>query len=192
MWWHMVMDGQGEWRGHWQMEWVASTLHTTLEYGVSSITTADAHTSAASSRLSWRPRRFKWAHLFRQKTKYGFCACAITFQKRSTRNSEWTPHPSPMKSPLYVQYLQNRMVGGPQNWCFGEKKNFSLFPGIEARFLDCPAHSLVIYWLHQPTSRIVRTGAVWPQQGSWWTVRQNTFYILNIKQWNMTGIHQNI
>jgi hypothetical protein len=33
------------------MEWVASTLHTTSEHGVSSITTADAHTSAASSRL---------------------------------------------------------------------------------------------------------------------------------------------
>jgi len=37
------------------MQWVASTLHTTSEYGVSSITTADAHTSAASSRLNWRP-----------------------------------------------------------------------------------------------------------------------------------------
>ena len=37
------------------MQWVASTLHTTSEHGVSSITTADAHTSAASSRLNWRP-----------------------------------------------------------------------------------------------------------------------------------------
>ena len=34
---------------------VASTLHTTSEHGVSSTTTADAHTSAASSRLNWRP-----------------------------------------------------------------------------------------------------------------------------------------
>jgi hypothetical protein len=33
------------------MEWVVSTLHTTSEHGVSSITTADAHTSAASSRV---------------------------------------------------------------------------------------------------------------------------------------------
>jgi len=38
------------------MEWVASTVHTTSEHGVSSITTADAHTSAASSQLNWRPR----------------------------------------------------------------------------------------------------------------------------------------
>ena len=34
------------------MEWVASTPHTTSEHGVSSITTADAYTSAASSRLN--------------------------------------------------------------------------------------------------------------------------------------------
>jgi len=37
------------------MEWIASTLHTTSEHGVSSITTADAYTSAASSRLNWSP-----------------------------------------------------------------------------------------------------------------------------------------
>jgi len=37
------------------MEWVASTFHTSMEHGVSSITTADAQTSAASSRLNWHP-----------------------------------------------------------------------------------------------------------------------------------------
>jgi len=41
-------------RGSCRMQWVASTLHTTSEHGVSSITTADAHTSAASSILNWR------------------------------------------------------------------------------------------------------------------------------------------
>ena len=45
-------------RGNWRKKWVASTFHTTSEHGVSSITTADAHTSAASSRLNWRHRRF--------------------------------------------------------------------------------------------------------------------------------------
>ena len=74
-----------KWSGNWRMEWVASTLHTTSEYGVSSITTADAHTSAVSSRLNWRPRRFKWTRPFRRKTKSGFCTCAITFQTQSTR-----------------------------------------------------------------------------------------------------------
>jgi len=35
------------------MEWEASTLHTTSKHGVSSITTTDALTSAASSQLNW-------------------------------------------------------------------------------------------------------------------------------------------
>ena len=68
--------------------------HSTSEHGVSSITTADAHTLAASSRLNWRPRRFKWTRPFRRKTKSGFCACAITFQLASTnRYSFDTPRP---------------------------------------------------------------------------------------------------
>ena len=58
--------------------------HTTSERGVSSITNADAHTSAASSRLNWRPHRFKWTRPFRRKTKSGFSACAITFQTHFT------------------------------------------------------------------------------------------------------------
>jgi len=74
---------EGKWRGNWRMEWVASNLYSTSEHGVYSITIADAHTSAASSRLNWRPRRFKWTHPFRRKTKSGFCACAITFQLAS-------------------------------------------------------------------------------------------------------------
>ena len=85
--WNVMAHGdarEGKWRGNWRTEWVASTLHTTSEHGVSSITTADAHTSAVSSRLNWRPRRFKWTRPFRRKTKSGFCACAITFQLAST------------------------------------------------------------------------------------------------------------
>jgi len=74
---------EGKWRGNWRTEWVVSTLHTTSEHGVSSITTADAHTSAAS-RLKWRPRRFKWTCPSRRKTKSDFWACAITFQTQST------------------------------------------------------------------------------------------------------------
>jgi len=57
---------------------------TVSEDGLSSITTADAHTSAASSRLNWQPRRFKWTRPFRWKTKSGFCACAITFRTSYT------------------------------------------------------------------------------------------------------------
>ena len=85
--WNVMAHGdarEGKWRGNWWMECVASTLHTTSEHGVSSITTADAHTSAASSRLNWRPRGFKWTRPFRRKTKSGFCACTITFKLEST------------------------------------------------------------------------------------------------------------
>jgi hypothetical protein len=78
----------GEVKGNWRMEWVASTLHTTSEHGVSSITTADAYTSAASSRQNWRPRWFKWTLPFRRKTKPGFCAYAISFQPASTSWSD--------------------------------------------------------------------------------------------------------
>ena len=73
-----------KWRGNWRMECVASALHTTSELGVSSITTADAHTSAACSWMNWRPCRFKWTRPFRRETKSGFCAWAITFQTHST------------------------------------------------------------------------------------------------------------
>ena len=41
------------------MQWVASTLQAISEHVVSSITIADAHTSAPSSRLNWRPYWFK-------------------------------------------------------------------------------------------------------------------------------------
>ena len=58
---------EGKWRGNWRMEWVTSTLHTTSQHEVSSITTGDAHTSAACSRLNWHPRFFKWIRPFRRK-----------------------------------------------------------------------------------------------------------------------------
>jgi len=93
--WNVMAHGdarEGKWSGNWRMEWIASTLHTTSER-VSSITTADAHTSAASSHLNWRPRRFKWTRQFRRKTKSGFCACAITFQVAC--NSDCHFHLSP-------------------------------------------------------------------------------------------------
>jgi hypothetical protein len=89
--WNMMAHGdawKGKWRGNWRMECVASTLstlHTTSERGVSSITTADAHTSSASSQLNWRTHRFKWTRPFCRKMKSGFCACAITFQTQSTK-----------------------------------------------------------------------------------------------------------
>jgi hypothetical protein len=76
--WIVMAHGEEQeekWRGSWRMEWVATTLHTTSEHGVSSITPANAHTPAASSQLNWRPRPFKWTRPFRRKMKSSFCAC---------------------------------------------------------------------------------------------------------------------
>jgi len=53
--WNVMAHGaarEGKWRGNWRMQWVTSTLHTTSEYGVSSIITADAHTSAAGNQYT--------------------------------------------------------------------------------------------------------------------------------------------
>jgi len=96
---------EGKWRGNWPMEWVAGNLHTTSEHGVSSITIADAHTSVASSRLNWRPCRFKWTRPFRRKTKSGFCACAITF-KCSLHTSQEGKFQSPKR--LFVLILRHK------------------------------------------------------------------------------------
>jgi hypothetical protein len=46
--WNVMAHGDArveKWSGNWQMKSVPSILHTTSEYGVSSITTADSHTS---------------------------------------------------------------------------------------------------------------------------------------------------
>jgi len=66
--------------------------HATSVRGVSNITQADAHTSAASSRQSWRPHQFKWTRPFRGKMKSGFCACAITFRTKYTTMINWKAH----------------------------------------------------------------------------------------------------
>jgi len=76
--WNVKAHGdarEGKWRGN-----PSHCLGTC----VSNITTADAHTLVASSRLNWRPRRFKWTRPLRWKKKSGFCACAITFKLSST------------------------------------------------------------------------------------------------------------
>jgi len=126
--WNVMAHGdarEGKWRGNWRMEWVASTFHTTSEHGVSSITTADAHSSAASSRLNWRPRRFKWTRPFRRKTRSGFCACAITFQTQSKIFHCVLKRPAHEASSL----LQCRA------WCFA-----SVFPyvlTVKCLIIDC-------------------------------------------------------
>ena len=87
--WNVMAHGdvrEEKWRGNMRMEWVTGKRHMTAEHRlVRAVQTlqADVHSSPASSRLNWRPRRFKWTRPFRRKTKSGFCACAITFNKQS-------------------------------------------------------------------------------------------------------------
>ena len=131
MWWHTVThEGGGKWRGKWRMDWVASTLHTTSEHGVSSITTADAHTTAASSRLNWRPRRFKWTRPFRGKTKSGFCACAITFQTQSTEHNIVFPNIPSALRPLTHDDCPP-ILKPPQQWILHEEEPTSNSPEDE-------------------------------------------------------------
>ena len=87
--WNVMAHGdtrEEKWRGNKRMEWVTSERHMTAEHRLSCAVQTlqdDAHTSAASSRLNWRHRRFKLTRPFRRKTKSCFCACAITFPTQS-------------------------------------------------------------------------------------------------------------
>jgi hypothetical protein len=106
------------------MEWVARTRHTTSERGVSSITTADSHNSAASSRLNCRPRRFKWTRPFRRKTKSGFCACAITFQTQSTNTEHVLPNQLAYFS---TNSIVNLLERNPRKWAVNITRTVRMF-----------------------------------------------------------------
>ena len=92
--WNVIAHGDAreeKWRGNKRMEWVTSKRHMTAEHRLArAVQTmqADARTLAASSRLNWRPRRFKLTRPFHRKTKSHFCACSITFQRQSTNIPE--------------------------------------------------------------------------------------------------------
>ena len=87
--WNVMAHGdtrEEKWRGNKRMEWATSKCHMAAEHRLArAVKTlqADMHSSPASSRLNWLPRRFKWTRPFGRKTKSGFCACAITFQTQS-------------------------------------------------------------------------------------------------------------
>ena len=132
-----------KWRGTWRMEWVASTLHTASEHGVSSITTADARNSAANIRPNWRPCRFKWTRPFRRKTKSGFCACANTFQlaftflrdrgmllvlKEGRKRRRWGS-----KRPAWIRAIRNHYFGILLQW--PRKATTKLCPKIQSTSL---------------------------------------------------------
>jgi hypothetical protein len=88
--WNVMAHGdtrEEEWRGNKRMEWVTSKRYMTAEHRLAQTVQtlqADVRSLPASSRLNWRPCRFKWTRPFCRKTKSSFCACGITFQTQST------------------------------------------------------------------------------------------------------------
>jgi hypothetical protein len=126
---------EGKWKENWRMEQVASALHTTMEYGVSSITTADAHTSAASSLLNWRPPAdLNGLVRFARKTKSGFCAYAITFQTQSTElkdKSSYEQNHRPISGHKYQSTSKQRQPRSAKNdWTTGWAQSLSLITNI--------------------------------------------------------------
>ena len=65
---------------------------------------------AASSRLNWRPCRFKWTRPFRRKTKSGFCACAITFRTQYTTSPSYGPVLHCYKRILYLPTFYGQIL----------------------------------------------------------------------------------
>ena len=143
--WNVMAHGdarEGKWNGNWRMEWIASTLHTISEHGASSITTADAETSTASSRLNWRPCRFKWTRPFRREKKSGFCACAITFQKQSTSQI----------STLF----STRFTSGTNGYCLGTLRAIQFFYRFTSK--KCSLASPLYLSLFKDTEGLVLLG----------------------------------
>jgi hypothetical protein len=119
--WNVMAHGdarEGKWRGCWRMEWVASTLHTTSELGVSSITTADAHISAANSRLNWRPTPISMDSSVSPKDEIWFPRLChhisnAVYWLGNGRGGGWLRSPATLTSGKEPQVLLNWGLGGP-------------------------------------------------------------------------------
>ena len=122
--------------------------HATSERGLSSITQADAHTSAVSSRLNWRPHPFKWTRPFGGKTKYGFCACAIRFRTSYTRTkspcTSSLPHMFHMPHPTHSFWIgqPDNIVKAKMHWNMCYWKTFRHF--FETRGFT--AWNEIVHW----------------------------------------------
>ena len=136
--WNVMAHGvarEGKWRENWRMEWVASTLHTTSEHGVSSITTADAHNSAASSRLNWCPRRFKWTCPFYRKKEISFLRVCHHISSAVYLSSHW---------------IEGCMRAVSLVWTRIWKEKYPSLLRIEPPFSLRPVRSQSLYSVKQP------------------------------------------
>ena len=107
--WNVMAHGDAGWGSEWGnclMQWLASTLRTTSEHAVSSITTTDAHTSPASSRLNWLPPAdLNGLVCLTAKTKSGFPSRVLSHFKRSQKTRKDTRSPlgsSELRIPRFV------------------------------------------------------------------------------------------
>ena len=82
-----MKHGRGSERETGEMEWVASTLHTTSEHDVSSITTADAHSSPASRRMNLCPADLNVLVRFAERRNLVFARVPSHFE-RSLRKTD--------------------------------------------------------------------------------------------------------
>jgi hypothetical protein len=161
-----------KWRGNKRREWVASKRHMTAEHrlarAVQSLQ-ADVHSSPATSRLNWRPRRFKWTHPFRGKTKSGFCVCVITFQTQSTNVcGAWESHCAAAEDQILLKRLRVLLVtyeecqtfrrllvsskgqtAGPSRWrrCVPSKCCKLQTQPLSALFQTKPIFRAVTHWI---------------------------------------------
>ena len=97
---------EGKWRGNWRMEWVASTLTPPPNMVYPGLLKLMRTTSVASSRLNWRPHRFKWTRPFRGKTKSGFCAFRMSYTSFIVRSPQ-SFYKLEMKAMYFPGYLVN-------------------------------------------------------------------------------------
>ena len=122
-WWHTVTHGRGsegetcEWSG-WPV-----VLHSTSEHGASSITTADEHTSAASTRLNWPPANLNGL---------------VHFAERPNLVSAHVPSRSERAIPFTRQICTCSRANVFVRICFNSYKKLTNFTFIDATNLTVP------------------------------------------------------
>ena len=94
------------------MQWLASTLHTTSEHGVSSITTADAaHLCCQQSTELTPTGRFKWTRPFRAKDQICFLRVCHHISTGLYLSTNTTRRRSPLPRGLRRRYTASRLLG---------------------------------------------------------------------------------
>jgi len=92
------------------------------------------------------PRRFKWTHPFRRKTKSGFCACAITFQLASTTFVTSRP---------FISTVRNQLKCDGTRWLKGGEVKGKLANAVGSQY---PSHYLGTWCIQHYYRRCTHLG----------------------------------